>query len=307
MLISNRDNVNDATLKMIRRLIEDGYVKESPDGDIRVLPDQITIEIKDSAARLSFVPCFYVDPFVLLFDSLWALSGLASPGAVPGGSNGFGDPLEIAESAQRSKGEFILYPKIFTGDKAYWGPIVFNTDRYGLVTMTTNCTYGRVGFSSTFFKLSMLHEFVAASAGRGIGKHVHVNYQLSLLMKHEKTLMSALSWDGDPYQNFVVQPVPLMSREDPQIFIEDLHMFLSEPEAIGTLNRFFRVVAKPMYRIYIDYIENGGMEFDNLLPLLPDNSDWAYAVRRWKAMTEDEYDPDADVHTGITVATTLSE
>ncbi|MFA5510813.1 MAG: thymidylate synthase [Candidatus Kapaibacterium sp.] len=161
--------------------------------------------------------------------------------------------------------------------------------------------WGAYGANAVHF--SYLHEFVARAVGveQGVYRQVSANFHayVSVLEKVQDLadavdplLPADLRWLGkDPYASGEVEPYPLMSTPWEE-WLAELNMFMSEPDAVGFRDPFFRRVAIPMARAHARFrqrtdparFERAREELENVAA-----SDWKMAARQWINRREAAY------------------
>ena len=150
--------------------------------------------------------------------------------------------------------------------------------------------WGAYGANAVHF--SYLHEYVARSVGveQGIYRQVSANFHAyeEVLDKVAPLVdLAANPMTGketpDPYAAGIAEPFPLMSIE-PEEWNQELMMFLSEPDAVGFRDPFFRRVAIPMRKAHKAFKQTSSpSRFDAALAEL-DNvaaTDWKLAGVEW--------------------------
>jgi len=164
-----------------------------------------------------------------------------------------------------------------------------------MVTNRSNdLIWGAYGANAVHF--SYLHEYVARSVGveQGVYRQVSANFHAytEVLTKvdplaefaADPLLPAEVRWAGrDPYQDQVVEPFPLMSVS-PEEWHADLDMFMSEPDAMGFRDPFFRRVAIPMSKAHRAFKERTNSDrFDLALEHLDRvaATDWQLAAVEW--------------------------
>ena len=149
--------------------------------------------------------------------------------------------------------------------------------------------WGAYGANAVHF--SYLHEYVARSVGveQGIYRQVSANFHAYEDVLSKVAPLADYAPDPltgketpDPYAAGIAEPFPLMSIE-PEAWNQELMMFLSEPDAVGFRDPFFRRVAIPMLKAHQAFKRTGPDRFDAALAEL-DNvaaTDWKLAGVEW--------------------------
>lgn len=153
--------------------------------------------------------------------------------------------------------------------------------------------WGAYGANAVHF--SYLQEYMASQIGVAVGSY----YQVSANFHAYRTTLDPLqNFEGtarenldaiDPYARREVAPFPLMTIE-PEAWDAELQMFISEPDAIGFRDPFFRRIAKPMvcaHRAFSDREDprrfTRAMEY---LSGMPAENDWRRAAAEWLGRRE---------------------
>lgn len=150
--------------------------------------------------------------------------------------------------------------------------------------------WGAYGANAVHF--SYLHEYVARSIGveQGIYRQVSANLHAYVDVLGKVARLADFAADPmsgattpDPYVARDVEPFPLMSIE-PDDWNRELDMFLSDPDAVGFRDPFFRRVAIPMLKAHQAFKQTSGPQrFDAALEELENvaATDWKLAGVQW--------------------------
>lgn len=139
--------------------------------------------------------------------------------------------------------------------------------------------YGLLGANIVHF--SMMHEYLAAKLGLVVGSMttVSVNYHAytDIYNKVYKDGYKAFEHDC-PYTLNEVAPYPMV--EDPTTWDMDLALFMEDPAAYGYRNKWFSVVAKPLYWGHMAARRHA---YTNALEILAqcEATDWRRAAEEW--------------------------
>lgn len=159
-----------------------------------------------------------------------------------------------------------------------------------MVTNRSNdIVWGAYGANAVHF--SYLHEFVARAVGveQGVYRQVSANLHGYVAVLDQVKDLPAYAPDPlghptpDPYVTGLVEPFPLMTIE-PGAWMDELLMFLSNPEAVGFRDPFFRRVAVPMHLAHEAYKRGSGeTKFTEATVLLKTvaATDWQLAAADW--------------------------
>lgn len=163
--------------------------------------------------------------------------------------------------------------------------------------------WGAYGANAVHF--SMLHEYIARAVGVPLGQYRQVSFNfhayksvydpLKNLEEFElpsEGIPEAFRWAAkDPYVSGAVSPYPLIQTPI-ENWNSDLQMFLSNPDAIGFHDPFFRKVAAPMSRAYRAYKQTPGLsKFDAAFSALESvaATDWRLAAEEWIIRRQDSF------------------
>lgn len=146
---------------------------------------------------------------------------------------------------------------------------VFGVNSAGALDMmvtnrSNDIIWGAYGANAVHF--SYLLEYVARRTGFPVGRYWQVSFNFHAYLDTLATVKSVeavadgldvlpaeMRWAGlCPYNDGAVKPFPLM-QVTPERWEEDLAMFLTEPEAIGLSDPFFRRVAVPVWGAWAAY------------------------------------------------------
>ncbi|QYW02147.1 thymidylate synthase [Stenotrophomonas phage Sonora] len=162
-----------------------------------------------------------------------------------------------------------------------------------MVTNRSNdMIWGAYGANAVHF--SYLHEFIATAVDVEVGRYRQVSanfHAYTDVLEKVKSLgeMAEDIYDpyrsrrNDPYFRGEVEPYPLMSIE-PERWLAELRIFLSEGPVMGLRDPFFRRVATPVVRAYQLYkSEKGAARYDKAIEALADcaATDWRKACVEW--------------------------
>lgn len=169
--------------------------------------------------------------------------------------------------------------------------------RSGALCMTVCCRSNDMvwgGYGANAVHMSMLQEYVATSLGMGCGPYWQMsnNYHMYLTTYEPLKELGEKAADlyrmprvSCPYTDNRVARVPMMDIGDPHCaarFMDDVDMFLDEPEALGAKSFFIRSVCKPMLRALSSYKAAPSAASGVLAKaLLNDRYDWHVAAREW--------------------------
>jgi hypothetical protein len=172
-----------------------------------------------------------------------------------------------------------------------------------MVTNRSNdLVWGAYGANAVHF--SMLHEYMANAAGYPVGVYRQVSANFHA---YKDTLKQVASIAGaapdpltppefrmtgqDPYTDGAVKPYPIMTVDRPT-WDRELLMFMSEPNAVGFLDPFFRRVAGPIIRAHEVYKESSdASRYAEAREILADcrATDWKLACTEWLTRREEHF------------------
>lgn len=172
--------------------------------------------------------------------------------------------------------------------------IYFRVSGRGL-DMTVCCRsndliWGCYGANAVHF--SMLQEYVASSLGIEVGCYWQVSNNLHAYRSTLDPLLELIDYTADGfsalepscmYSENLVVPYNLMSV-DSKIWLQDLEVFIQDPEVIGFRDPFFRRVAKPMYMAHKAWQENKSLEgYEHAKEIIYQcgATDWLLASAQW--------------------------
>ena len=154
--------------------------------------------------------------------------------------------------------------------------------------------WGAYGANAVHF--SYLLEYMAARIGVKVGTYTQISTNFHAYEKvlqgiselaHQATpwLASRNPYNEDPER---IKPFPLMSpdsRENPDLWDDQLYTFLSDPNAIGLRDPFFRRVAGPMHKAHLAYRDKENRDrFFHAKEIIQNDMaqcDWKVAATMW--------------------------
>lgn len=331
MILIKARNVHQALPIALGMLYQEGVHRETRNGPVLMFPEPVTTVYEQPEERVLFWAQRDANPFFHLVESLWMLGGrndvayvtdyvkrmadFSDDGKVFHGAYGFRwrehfgiDQLSVITDALRKNPDDRRQVLSMWDAEADLGRVgkdlpcnlqtTFQVNVDGkLDMMVTNrsndMVWGAYGANAVHF--SMLHEYVARSIGREVGKYwqVSANFHAYLNTYEQVEELAALapSMHGpgrslemrDPYLCGETSPFPIMNGSQAEWDVE-LGMFLNDPLRFSFNEPFFEMVAKPMYEAHEAYKRTkGGDRYDNALVCLEKvaASDWQMAAIEW--------------------------
>jgi thymidylate synthase len=159
-----------------------------------------------------------------------------------------------------------------------------------MVTNRSNdMIWGAYGANAVHF--SYLHEYVARSVGvpQGVYRQVSANFHAYEDVLNKVAPLADLAADPltgrgvpDPYASWEVEPFPLMTIPAEE-WDNELMMFLTDPDAVGFRDPFFRRVAIPMLKAHRAFKRTDAGRFDAAREELKQvvAQDWRKAGLEW--------------------------
>lgn len=156
--------------------------------------------------------------------------------------------------------------------------------RGGALNMTVTCRsndimWGAYGANAVHF--SVLQEFIAAAVGVPVGVYRQVSNNYHLYTAHYNLDNHALRLVDDLYSSGRVElitPFPLVWT-DAGTWMEDLRLFMRDPESTKFVDVFFTAVASPMYAAWMGRKAGCGNGADIAQQI--DAADWRVACLDW--------------------------
>lgn len=315
-------NVNDALILGLKAVSEEGMLRDSRNGPVRVFESPVTTVYERPHERVVFFPERDANPFFHFMEGLWMIAGrndvewvsrfnasianYSDDGVTFHGAYGyrwrkhFGmDQLEIIAGLLRENPDdrrIVLQmwdPKVdlardgkdFPCNTAIKFRIVDGRLDMTVENRSNDMIWGAYGANAVHF--SMLQEYMAAKIGANIGYYwqISTNFHsyLNILEKHSALLNLEPT---SPY-HYGVESFPMVNT-DIQTWEQDLEVFMAAGDTIlGYKDVFFKRVAVPMYRSWNAFKEKKLQMAVNILENDCIAADWSragveYIQRRMK-------------------------
>lgn len=309
-------NVNDALILGLKAVKQEGMLRDSRNGPVRVFESPVTTVYERPDERVVFFPERDANPFFHLMEGLWMIAGrndvewisrfnssianYSDDGITFHGAYGyrwrkhFGmDQLEIISELLRKNPDdrrIVLQmwdPKVdlnrdgkdFPCNTAIKFRIVDGRLDMTVENRSNDMIWGAYGANAVHF--SMLQEYMAAKIGVKLGYYwqVSTNFHsyISTFEKHESLLDRIPT---SPYHHGVT-PFPMVNVNI-SIWEEDLEIFMEAGDSVlGYRDPFFKRVAVPMMRSYKAFKEK---RYQSAISILEDDcaaDDWSRAGVEW--------------------------
>lgn len=312
-------NVSDAYQQGMNWMFYHSYPRESRFGPTLAMDGPVTTVYDCPRERVLFCPTRDANPFFHFMEGLWMLAGrddVAWLSQFNENISQFSDDgirfhgaygkRWISHFASDQIAEIIRTLKNDPDDRrcvlTMWDPncdlshfgkdIPCNTHVYFRISVAnalnmTVCNrsndmiWGAYGANAVHF--SMLQEFMASAIGVEIGRYWQVSNDLHVytdIFSKCKTI-SAL-FDINPYPKTVNYYSMVNTPVD--VWLSDLHMFMSEGPIPGFRDSFFRRVVSPIWRTWKIFKDNSNPHRidDALNEIQPcPASDWRLAIQEW--------------------------
>lgn len=138
--------------------------------------------------------------------------------------------------------------------------------------------------------MSFLQEYVARSLGLKVGRYWQTSNNMHLyvnthgdLMENQSALFTPSVYEPSEDRPHPATPVPIMSVE-PEVWRQDLHMWMEEGVTIGLRESWFRRVAHPVKCAWDHYKDGEGIDrYDGAIEILEQCAapDWRVACTEW--------------------------
>jgi hypothetical protein len=131
--------------------------------------------------------------------------------------------------------------------------------------------------------MSMLQEYVATATGWPVGSYYQISTNWHAYADTFHKVANTLGSDSgrNPYDN--VKRYPLMTTP-PELWMQDLMMFMYEGPVLGLRDPFFRRVANPMHHAWEHYKNTKGEDrYDGAMEIMRQCAadDWRVACQLW--------------------------
>ena len=309
-------NVNDALILGLKAVSEEGMLRDSRNGPVRVFESPVTTVYERPDERVVFFPERDANPFFHFMEGLWMIAGrndvewisrfnasianYSDDGVTFHGAYGyrwrkhFGfDQLDIIAELLRQNPDdrrIVLQmwdPKVdlarggkdFPCNTAVKFRIVDGRLDMTVENRSNDMIWGAYGANAVHF--SMLQEYMAAKIGVLLGHYwqVSTNFHsyVNTLEKHKDLIKLVPS---SPY-HYGVEPFPMVNV-DIRTWEEDLEVFMAAGDQImGYRDSFFKKVAVPMLKAHNFYKEKKYAGAINVLENECIAADWSRAAVEW--------------------------
>lgn len=320
MFMLTVNNVNEALPEGLKLLSMHGIVRESRVGDVITMPRPVVTNYLQPKRRVLFNRARDPNPYFHFLEALWMLGGrndvewitrilsnfgqFSDDGVTFHGAYGYrwrkhfvmDQILMAASMLKENKAERRAVVAMWDADHdlgAQVKDVPCNTHIYfrispksGALDMTVCCRSNDIvwgAYGSNVVHMSMLQELVAAIIGVEVGVYSQVSndYHAYLKVLEEKPNMDVVSGSITPYDQ--VDPYPMINV-DPKIWLQDLDLFLENPESFGYRDQFFRRVAIPILRSHEAYRKRKDPDrFNKALEIINQcaAADWRIACIEW--------------------------
>lgn len=309
-------NVNDALILGLKAVSEEGMLRDSRNGPVRVFESPVTTVYERPDERVVFFPERDANPFFHFMEGLWMIAGrndvewisrfnasianYSDDGVTFHGAYGyrwrkhFGmDQLDIIAELLRQNPDdrrIVLQmwdPKVdlarggkdFPCNTAVKFRIVDGRLDMTVENRSNDMIWGAYGANAVHF--SMLQEYMAAKIGVRLGHYwqVSTNFHsyVNTLEKHKDLITLEPT---SPY-HYGVEPFPMVNT-DITTWEQDLEVFMAAGDTImGYKDTFFKRVAVPMYRSWNAFKEKKHQMAVNILENECVAADWSRAAVEW--------------------------
>lgn len=309
-------NVNDALILGLKAVSEEGMLRDSRNGPVRVFESPVTTVYERPDERVVFFPERDANPFFHFMEGLWMIAGrndvewisrfnasianYSDDGVTFHGAYGyrwrkhFGmDQLDIIAELLRQNPDdrrIVLQmwdPKVdlarggkdFPCNTAVKFRIVDGRLDMTVENRSNDMIWGAYGANAVHF--SMLQEYMAAKIGVRLGHYwqVSTNFHsyVNTLEKHKDLINLEPT---SPY-HYGVEPYPMVNV-DIRTWEEDLEVFMAAGDQImGYRDSFFKKVAVPMLKAHNFYKEKKYQMAINVLENECVAADWSRAGVEW--------------------------
>ena len=282
MQIISARNVSEALILGLRAVNEEGLLRDSRNGPVKVFEYPVTTVYEKPDERVVFYPDRDANPYFHFMEGLWMIAGrndvewisrfnasianYSDDGVTFHGAYGyrwrkhFGiDQLESIAAALKANPDdrrIVLQmwdPRVDLGFEGKDFPcntaikfrIVDGRLDMTVENRSNDMIWGAYGANAVHF--SMLQEYMAAKVGASLGHYwqVSTNFHsyMDTLKKHSALLI--VDPTDTPYHKGEVTPFPMV--QDINVWDRELEMFMQEGDgAIGYTEPFFKRVAIPI-------------------------------------------------------------
>lgn len=310
-------NVAHALITGMAGVAEDGLLRDSRNGPVRVFETPVTTIYENPMERVITYPERDANPFFHFMEGLWMIAGrndvewisrfnasianYSDDGVTFNGAYGyrwrhhFGfDQLDMIVDLLKANPDdrrIVLQMwspedlgregKDFPCNTAAKFRIVDGRLDMTVENRSNDMIWGAYGANAVHF--SMLHEYMASRIGVKVGYYFQISTNLhayvSTLEKHS-ALLGVNPYEGDIYTAAGITPYPMMNV-DPATWESELFVFMDEGDlAMGYTDSFFKKVAVPMLKAWKCYKQKdyaAAMAWSENIIAL----DWAIACREW--------------------------
>lgn len=308
-------NVNDALILGLKAVSEEGMLRDSRNGPVRVFESPVTTVYERPDERVVFFPERDANPFFHFMEGLWMIAGrndvewisrfnasianYSDDGVTFHGAYGhrwrkhFGmDQLEMIAGLLRENPDdrrIVLQmwdPKVdlardgkdFPCNTAIKFRIVDGRLDMTVENRSNDMIWGAYGANAVHF--SMLQEYMAAKIGVRLGYYwqVSTNFHsyVSTLEKHSALIDLEPT---SPYHDNVVAPFSMV--QDIKLWDRELLVFMDAGDVIGYGEPFFKRVAIPILQSHRAFKEK---DYQKALKIIYENcsaSDWQTAIAQY--------------------------
>lgn len=327
MKVLHARNVGTALPLALEYLGQHGVPQETRNGPVLKAPCPVTTAYQRPDERVLLWPERDANPFFHFFEALWMLDGrndVAFVGHFAKNMYNYSDDGETMHGAYGKRWRMhwaqdqLNWAVALLRENKYdrrvvmsmWDPQVdlgvtgkdvpCNTQVYFAVQdehldMTVTCrsndiVWGCYGANAVHF--SMLHEFVARSAGIPLGRYYQMSNDWHAYKDTYEKVKGLSDFAPDPfrtgtydlYETGAIKPYPMCEKLFDNAWLEELSMFLHDPLAMGFREKFFRKVAKPLWLAHEAYKETARTyRFEEAMARVGEcvATDWSYAAREW--------------------------
>lgn len=314
MQVISARNVSEALILGLRAVNDDGLLRDSRNGPVKVFEYPVTTIYKNPAERVLFYPERDANPYFHFMEGLWMIAGrndvewisrfngsivnYSDDGVTFHGAYGFRwrhhfgfDQLEVAaELLKRNPDDRRVVigmwdPKVDLGRDGKDFPcntaikfrIVDGRLDMTVENRSNDMIWGAYGANAVHF--SMLQEYMAAKIGVDLGHYwqVSTNFHayLETMKKHSALLMD--DPESSSYHTGLVEPFPMV--QNIATWEQELKMFMAEGDgAVGYTEPFFKRVAIPILQSHREFKNK---DLETALAIARANciaTDWSLAI-----------------------------
>ena len=320
MLVLESRNVHQALQRGMEWIGDNGVPRESRAGNVLVAPTPVTSVYRAPSERVLFWRNRDANPWFHFMEGLWMLAGredvawlsqfssniaqFSDNGRTFHGAYGYRwrqsfqvDQLPVIADRLRQN------PEDRRAVLGIWSPSI-DLERVGkdvpcnlavhfqvnhdmkldmtVFNRSNDLIWGCYGANAVHF--SMLHEVMSSCIGYQVGRYYQVSNNfhayVDTMTKHEAVVFEDYP---DPYELGVIEPYPMVNV-DPEIWFQDLCIFMDEGPIIGFRDPFFRRVVTPMFHSWAAWKNKSDPKrIDNALEIISQcaATDWKKACTEW--------------------------